>query len=53
MGPLQLVSHVVQEHLAGEQETHWDKTNNLDVVSLLFDLSQCVPCSPARCFCTT
>ena len=27
MGPLQLVSHVVQKHLAGEQETHWDKTN--------------------------
>ena len=26
-GPLQLVSHVVQKHLAGEQETHWDKTN--------------------------
>ena len=27
MGPLQLVSHVVQKHIAGEQETHWDKTN--------------------------
>ena len=27
MGFLQLVSHVVQKHLAGEQETHWDKTN--------------------------
>ena len=27
MGPLQLVSHVVQKHLAGEQETHWNKTN--------------------------
>ena len=27
MGPLQVVSHVVQNHLAGEQETHWDKTN--------------------------
>ena len=27
MGPLQVVSDVVQQHLAGEQETHWDKTN--------------------------
>ena len=27
MGPLQLVSHVVQKHLAREQETYWDKTN--------------------------
>ena len=26
MGPLQLVSHVVQKHFAGEQETHCDKT---------------------------
>ena len=26
MGPLQLVSHVVQKHLAGEKETYWDKT---------------------------
>ena len=22
-----VISHVVQQHLAGEQETHWDKTN--------------------------
>ena len=27
IGPLQVVSHVVQKHLAGEQETHWGKTN--------------------------
>ena len=27
MGPLQLVCHVVQKHLAGEQGKHWDKTN--------------------------
>ena len=27
MGLLQLVSHVVQKHLVGEQEMHWDKTN--------------------------
>ena len=27
MGPLQQVSHVVQKHLTGEQETQWDKTN--------------------------
>ena len=27
MGRMQLVSHVVQKHFAGEQETHWDKTN--------------------------
>ena len=27
MGPLQMISHVVQKHLAGEQETHRDKTN--------------------------
>ena len=27
MGPLQVASHEVQKHLAGEQETHWDKTN--------------------------
>ena len=26
MGPLQVASHVVQKHLAGEQETHWGKT---------------------------
>ena len=25
MGPLQLVSHVVQKHLTGEQEMHWEK----------------------------
>ena len=27
MGPLHVVSHEVQKHLAGEQEVHWDKTN--------------------------
>ena len=27
IGPLQVASHVVQKHVAGEQETHWDKSN--------------------------
>ena len=27
IGPLQLVIHVVQIRLAGEQKSHWDKTN--------------------------
>ena len=28
MGPLQVASHINgTKHLAGEQETHWDKTN--------------------------
>ena len=27
MGPLPVAGHVVQKHLAGEQETNWDKTN--------------------------
>ena len=32
MGPLQLVSHVVQKHLAGEHETHWDRTNKAYII---------------------
>ena len=27
IGLLQVASHVLQKHLAGEQETHWEKTN--------------------------
>ena len=27
IGPLQLVIHVVQNRRAGEQKSHWDKTN--------------------------
>ena len=27
IGPLQLAIHVVQNRLAGEQKSHWDKTN--------------------------
>ena len=51
MGPLQLVSHVVQKHLVGEQETHWDKEITiLEDVSSLFVLSQCVSCTTAKVF---
>ena len=57
MGRLKLVSHVVQTHLVSEQGTHWTRQTKkiiiLDDVSSLFVLSQCVSCSPARCFCTT
>ena len=35
MGPLQLAINVVQNHHAGEQKSHWDKTNNLVPMSLL------------------
>ena len=27
IGPLQLAIHMVQNHRAGEQKSHWDKTN--------------------------
>ena len=27
VGPLQLAIHMVQNHRAGEQKSHWDKTN--------------------------
>ena len=27
IGPLQLGIHMVQNHGAGEQKSHWDKTN--------------------------
>ena len=27
IGPLQVVFHVVQNRRAGEQKSHWDKTN--------------------------
>ena len=29
IGPLQLAIHVVQNRRAGEQKSHWDKTNEL------------------------
>ena len=35
MGPLQLAIHVVKNRHAGEQKSHWDKTNNLVPMSLL------------------
>ena len=41
MGPLQLAIHVVKNRHAGEQKSHWDKTNNLVPMSLL--LSRGVP----------
>ena len=59
IGPLQLAIHVVQNSRAGEQKSHRDKTNKenyhfrLIYVCLLFVLSQCDFCSPARRFCTT
>ena len=57
MGPLQLVSHVVQNtFLVSKKRTGARQTKKitiLDDVSSLFVLSQCVSCSPARCFCTT
>ena len=58
MSPLQLVIHVVQNRRAGEQKSHWVKTNkenyNLELcICPLFVLSQCGFCSPAWRFCTT
>ena len=54
MGPSQVASHMVQKHVAGEQETNWDKTNKeitiLDDLSSLFVLSQCVSCSRSILF---
>ena len=46
IGPLQLVIHVVQNRRAGEQKSHWDKTNKenyhlkLCMSFFLFVLSQ-------------
>ena len=40
IGPFQLAIHVVQNRRAGEQTSHWDKTNKENYVSLLFVLSQ-------------
>ena len=53
MGSLQLDSHVVQKHLAGEQGTHWDKINKENYYFRLCKLIVClVPVPfllPARC----
>ena len=32
IGPLQLAIHVVQNRHAGEQKSHWDKTNNNNIL---------------------
>ena len=38
IGPLQLAIHVIQNRHAGEQKSHWDKTNEENYHSKL-----CVP----------
>ena len=54
IGPLELTVHVVQNRQAGEQKSHWDKTNkgnyHLKLCCLLFVLSRCDFCSPAQSF---
>ena len=52
--PFGVSGHMVQKPLAGEHIVHWDIQNkeNLNQV-LLFWMSEVLPCSPARCFCTT
>ena len=55
--PLRLAIHVVQNHHAGEQKLHWDKTNkgiyHLKLCTSLAILSQCNFCSQAYRFCTS
>ena len=57
IGSLQLAIHVVQNRRAGEQKSHWEKTNkenyHLKLCMSFFVLSQCDFCSPAWRFCTT
>ena len=57
IGPFQLAIHMVQNRHAGEQNSHWDKTDkgnyHLKLCMCLFVLSQCYFCSPAGQFCTT
>ena len=53
IGPLQLAIHVVQNRRAGEQKSHWDKTNKENYHFKLFILSQCYFCPPAWRFCAT
>ena len=36
IGPLQLAIHVVQNRRAGEQKSHWDKTNKIRVEMVIF-----------------
>ena len=38
IGPLQLAIHVVHNHHAGEQKSHWEKTNKGN-----YHLKLCVP----------
>ena len=54
MGPLQLSDQVVQNRQTGEQMTHRAMLNkeNSNLV-VLFDMSQCLICSPVWRFCTT
>ena len=54
MGPLQLSNHVVQNRQIGEHMTHWAILNkdNSNLVAL-FNMPQCVICSPVWRFCTT
>ena len=53
-GPLQLRDHVVQNRHTGEQMTHWDVLNKTTKFEFsLFNMAQCVICSPVWRFCTT
>ena len=57
ISPLRLAIHLVQNHHAGEQKSHWDKTNkgnyHLKLCMSLACLSQCNFCSQACRFCTS
>ena len=57
ISPLRLAIHVVQNHHAGEQKSHWDKTNkgnhHLKLRMSLACLSQCDFCSQACRFDTS
>ena len=46
MGPLQLAIHVVQNHRAEEQKSHWDKTNKGNYHLKLCNMS-CLSCPSA------
>ena len=56
IGPFQLAIHMVQKCRAGEQKSHWEKTNkenyHFKYVCLLFVLCEYDFCSPAWQFCT-
>ena len=57
IGPLQLTIHVVQNRHAGEQKSHWDKTNkgnyHLELCMPLFVLSHCDFLLSSIAVCTT